>query len=61
MYQQTEKNEEKEYKLFNENANISEIKICPDSTLNELREKYINLIPRRTVFLMKNKKIEISY
>ena len=54
------KNEEKEYKLFNENANIAEIKICPDSALNELREKYINLIPRRSAFLMKNKKIPIS-
>ena len=55
-----EKNEEKEYRLFNETSNLAEIKIYPNFTLNELREKYINLIPRRSVFLNKNKKIEPS-
>ena len=42
------------------NNNFSKIKINPEVSLNALREKIINLIPRRTVFLMNNTKLDPS-
>lgn len=51
---------EMEYKLCNNNSSFGIIKICPEITLNELREKIINLIPRRSLFLMKDEKIQPS-
>ena len=55
-----EKNEEKEYRLFNGTSNLAEIKIYPNFTLNDLIEKYINLIPRRSLFLKENKKMTLQ-
>lgn len=42
------------------NNNLRKIKINPEVSLNVLREKIINLIPRRTVFLMNDTKVDPS-
>lgn len=42
------------------NNNFRKIKINPEVSLNVLREKIINLIPRRTVFLMNDTKVDPS-
>ena len=49
-----------EYELFNNNSCFSKINISPEISLNAFREKIINLIPRRAVFLMKDKEIDPS-
>jgi hypothetical protein len=51
---------EVEYKLFNNNSLFNTINISPEISLNDLREKIIDLIPRRTVFLMEDKEIDPS-
>ena len=55
-----EKSIDIEYELHNRNNNFGKIKINPEVSLNVLREKIINLIPRRTVFLMNNTKLDPS-
>ena len=46
-----------EYELFNNNSCFSKINISPEISLNAFKEKIIYLIPRRAVFLMKDKEI----
>ena len=46
--------------MHNRNNNFGKIKINPEVSLNVLREKIINLIPRRTVFLMNDTKVDPS-
>ena len=55
-----EKRIEIEYELHYRNNNFRKIKINPEVSLNVLREKIINLIPRRTVFLMNDTKVDPS-
>ncbi len=57
-----DKMNEKEYEIINnENDNlICKIKILPEMTLTELREKLINLIPKRTKFVKGKEIIEPS-
>ena len=49
-----------EYELYNNNSLICKLKIFPELSLDLLREKIIKLIPRRTSFINKDKKIEPS-
>ena len=51
---------EKEYELVNKKDCIYKIKIYPEMNLSDLREKIINIIPKRTLFLMKDKNIDPS-
>ena len=53
-------NDEIEYELYNDNSCFCKIKISPNLPLSDLREKIENLIPRRTLFLMKDRIIEPS-
>ena len=47
-----------EYELLNNKSCIGKINICPEISLTELREKIMNMIPRRALFLNKDKIIE---
>ena len=49
-----------EYELLNNKSCIGKINICPKISLTELREKIMNMIPRRALFLNKDKIIEPS-
>ena len=51
---------EVEYKLYNNNSLLAKKNISPELSLNDLREKNIDLIPRRAVFLMQDKEIDPS-
>ena len=53
---------EKDYEIINNNDNnqLYKIKISPEKTLTELREKIIELIPKRTKFLGIGKEIDPS-
>ena len=51
---------EVEYKLYNNNSWLAKKNISPELSLNDLREKNIDLIPRRAVFLMQDKEIDPS-
>ena len=53
-------NDEIEYELYNDNSCFCKIKISPNLPLSDLREKIENLIPRRTLFLKKDRIIEPS-
>ena len=49
-----------EYELLNNKSCIEKIKICPEISIIELKDKIMNLIPRRTLFLNKDKIIDAS-
>jgi hypothetical protein len=51
---------EVEYKLYNNNSLLAKKNISPELSLNDLREKNIDLIPKRAVFLMQDKEIDPS-
>jgi len=46
--------------LFNNNSCFGKINISPEISLNDFREKIINLIPRRAIFLMEDEEIDPS-
>lgn len=53
-------NNECEYKIINNNDEKCKINISPEMTLTELREKIYKFIPRRSIFLNNENKIDPS-
>lgn len=51
---------ENEYEIINNDIHVCKIKISPEMTLEDLREKIHKLIPRRALFLKNEEKIEPS-
>ena len=51
---------EQEYEIFNKKNKVIKISISPDMNLNDLREKIITIIPKRSLFLQNDKTLEPS-
>lgn len=51
---------EKEYEIYNSKSYLFKIKINQEMFLNDLREKILDLIPKRTLFIMNDKTVDAS-